>query len=220
MKLWKNKDKGEGLIGGIGAMAGALLIGLILLPLVGSTSVGDGLSRWAEDDEGGGSLPLTKWVAEDIGSGKTVLGDRPSFFLQGATKAQLMNAIVHVEGDWYWERLHSREGALEQVRVIFCGEVNLALDASIFHQPGITAGLMVGSTFGDAHAAIVLQDRIVQKTTMPSESTFPVPFAALQDAGLLDGVYFFSANVHGDRNLISVGTFPGLVEIHQREVQG
>ncbi len=220
MKLWNDKEKGEGLIGGIGAMAGALLIGLILLPLVGSTGVGDGMSRWSEDDEGSGSLPSTKWVPEDFGFGKTVLANRPSFYLQGASKAQLMDAIVDVEGDRYWERLHDRNGALDQVRVILCGEVNLVLDASIFQQPGITAGLMVGSTLGDAHAAIVLGDRIVQRTTMPSESAFPVPFAALQDAGLLNEVYFFSANVHGDRNLISVGTFPGLVEIHQREVQG
>lgn len=221
MNTRNDSRKGEGLIKGIGAMAGALLIGLALLSLVGQTGVGQGLAGWSVDQEGTGTLPSTSSGPGDAGFGKTVLEDRPSFYLQGTSVEQLSSAIVSADGEQLWERSYDRDGQENGVRVIFHGDVHLSVDASLFQQPGVSAGLVVGWTMGDSYAAIVYQDRFVQQTTMPANSVFPVPFAAMQNAGILgDGLYFFSANVHGGRNLISVGTFPGLVEIDQREMQG
>lgn len=217
MKHRKNTDGGKQPIRWIGATAGILVVGLFVLTLVTGISEGQGLGGWGNDDEGGGTLPFIGGpppTPDDHGS----LDDRPSFYLQGPIQVVLGAVAASPGGDKSFERVKSSGSEGDLLRVVYHGRVDLALDAWLFQEPRVTAGLKYGTAFGDAKAAIVFKDRIVEFAVMAPESVLPVPFAELQNRRVLgDGLQFFSANLLGQKNLVTVETFPGIVEIHQVE---
>lgn len=223
------------------AAAGALLVGLLGLGIVGGTGLaveGDEIQVGGDDDEGEpdttvarfgrfqpdeeavGTLPTRDDEDEDDDD---LMGPEalPSFFLEGP-RAQVMGCFVSMSGDGYVDVDVVDNGGNggasggEEVRITFHGQVRLTFDAGPFGDAEIKTGISSYEALGSTIAMAMTEDDLLLVSEVPASTGLEVPFGSFERLGLLDeGVHVITSNRIRGRDHIGVSSFGGLVEIRQ-----
>lgn len=225
------------------AMAGALLLGLASLSIVGGTSLagggteiqtGDdddsgadstvsGFGRFQPDEEAVGTLPTRDDDGEDEDD---LLGPAalPSFFIEGP-RSEVMASFVSMSGDGEIEvdpvendgngGGGSASGA-DEVRVTFSGHVRLTFDAATLSSQALMIGLSTHEEVGSTVATAMSSNHLLLMEEVPQSSGLEVPLGSFARLGLLDqGVYMITSNRIRGRDHFGITSYGGLIEIEQ-----
>jgi hypothetical protein len=183
MKLLKQFGCGERARGVAGALA--LCAALIAPALAEGRSTQGGVPPpppAVSDDETVGTLPMVGGT-DSLDFFRFLRDGRASFYLQGSL-SEIQQAVVAVSGH-NAVTVEFLDETGDNVRLTFHGRVSLILDRSTVEAGGITAGVMVPTTFGAGQSQFWLGATPSEPTGL-SAGALPIPLTSLVVRGALD----------------------------------
>ncbi|MAF67344.1 MAG: hypothetical protein CMJ84_17020 [Planctomycetes bacterium] len=183
----------------------SLLLGGLLVGL-GSMAVGNG----GYDDEMVGTMPMTAGFI--IGEPGQDFQRDTAFYIHGPT-SRVLRGISGSLGEGV---ITVQDGDGKHSLVLFHGTLAADLDATLFLDPEVEAGLATGAGLGPVAVALGTDERIVSVSALAPLSRRALPIGAYYESGhLSDGVHLFTRTAAGERSHIVLDAIGGIVSLRQ-----
>ena len=184
----------------------SLLLGGLLVGL-GSMAVSDG---GGYDDEMVGTMPMSAGFI--IGESGQDFQRDTAFYLYGPT-SRVVRGIVGSVGNG---AITVQEADGKNSLVLFHQTLAAELDATLFLDPEVEAGLASGPGIGPMAVALGTDERIVSVSSMAPLSRRALPIGAYYENGhLSQGVHLFTRTAAGERSHVVLDSIGGIVTLRQ-----
>jgi len=192
-----------------GRLVASLASAALVVGLTCVVATGDG----GFDDEMVGTMPMiNEGPAVGPASGPKTSDFTPAFFLSGPLD-RIRRGILDAGG---CAPLILRGRDPQLATVVFRGNVELDLDASLLQDPAIQAGIAVSVAPGPVALAIGYRERVVGITSMAPNSLFALPLGLYQRRGVLkEGIDLFTSTLGSAYGRFRIREVPGVVMVRQ-----
>ncbi|MDP6539790.1 MAG: hypothetical protein QF903_07100 [Planctomycetota bacterium] len=179
---------------------GGLLVGL------GSMAVGNG----GYDDEMVGTMPMSAGFI--IGEPGQDFQRDTAFYLYGPT-SRVVRGIVGSAGNG---AITVQDAGGKNSLVLFHQTLAAELDATLFLDPEVEAGLATGPGLGPVAVGLGTDERIVGVSALAPLSRRALPIGAYYENGhLSQGVHLFTRTAAGERSHVVLDAIGGVVSLRQ-----
>jgi len=192
-----------------GRIVTSLASGALVVALTCLVATGDG----GIDDEMVGTLPMMHdGPALDPSAAPKSTDFAPAFFLSGPLE-RIQRGVVDAGG---CAPIVLSGDDPRLATVVFRGSVSLDLDASLFLDPAIRAGLAVGAEPGPVALALGYRERVVGLTHVAPHGRLALPLGLYERRGVLaEGIDLFTATEGGAYGRLRIREVPGVVMVRQ-----